>query len=198
MGRDDSRSFLAAIVAVTAIGGVVLAVIGLATPPSPGGWTDWGMHGDHWYPANSGPSPLWWVLLVASLASFLVAAGVLIRGRALRPAATSPPPAIPAPASAPEPAGPAFRSSAGAHPASADEGLTELTLMKVLNGDERRIYLEVRGHGGVMTQKDLAGLGMFSKAKVSRVLDRLEAKGIVVRERNGMTNRVRIVAVVSR
>ena len=39
---------------------------------------------------------------------------------------------------------------------------------------------------------------MFSKAKVTRVLDRLEAKGLVVRERSGMTNRVRIVATTTR
>ena len=65
--------------------------------------------------------------------------------------------------------------------------------MRLLDEDERRMYLEVRDHGGEMLQRDLVALGTFSKAKVTRVLDRLERKGLVVRERHGMTNRVRIV-----
>ena len=60
------------------------------------------------------------------------------------------------------------------------------------------MYLELREHGGEMYQRDLVGLGTFSKAKVTRVLDRLEAKGLVVRERHGMTNRVRIVGKVAK
>ena len=54
------------------------------------------------------------------------------------------------------------------------------------------MYLELRDHGGEMLQRDLVALGMFSKAKVTRVLDKLEAKGLVVREAHGMTNRVRL------
>ena len=70
----------------------------------------------------------------------------------------------------------------------------ELTLMRLLDEDERRMYLELREHGGSMLQRDIVGLGIFSKAKVTRVLDKLEAKGLVRREAHGMTNRVRLVS----
>jgi uncharacterized membrane protein len=65
--------------------------------------------------------------------------------------------------------------------------------MKLLNRDERQMYLEIRNRGGTVLQRDLVALGLWSKAKVTRVLDKLEAKGIVVREAHGMTNRVRIL-----
>ncbi len=39
---------------------------------------------------------------------------------------------------------------------------------------------------------DLGRITAFSEAKVSRLLDRLEEPGLVVRERQGMTNRVRL------
>jgi len=71
--------------------------------------------------------------------------------------------------------------------------VAEPTLVKLLDDDERRMYLELRDHGGQMFQRDLVALGVFSKAKVTRVLDKLEAKGLVVREAHGMTNRVRLV-----
>lgn len=41
-----------------------------------------------------------------------------------------------------------------------------------------------------MPQGDLVALSGYSKAKVSRLLDRLEAKGLVVRLRRGMSKRV--------
>jgi len=59
------------------------------------------------------------------------------------------------------------------------------------------MYLELREHGGSMLQRDIVGLGIFSKAKVTRVLDKLEAKGLVRREAHGMTNRVRLVSPAS-
>lgn len=66
--------------------------------------------------------------------------------------------------------------------------------MRVLGEDERRMYLGLREHGGATISEDLVGLGIFLRAKVSQVLDRLEAKRVVVRERHGMTNCVPIVA----
>ncbi len=38
----------------------------------------------------------------------------------------------------------------------------------------------------------LVASGEFSKSKVTRLLDRLESRGLIVRERSGMTNRVRL------
>ena len=43
-----------------------------------------------------------------------------------------------------------------------------------------------------MLQRDIVLTTKMSEAKVSRVLDRLVEKGLVVKERNGMGNKVRI------
>ncbi len=67
----------------------------------------------------------------------------------------------------------------------------ELTL-ELLPEDERAVYQRLLREGGQVLQRDLRQLVSFSGPKVSRVLDRLERKGLVVRERHGMTNRVRL------
>lgn len=64
--------------------------------------------------------------------------------------------------------------------------------LRLLTGDERRIYWKVAQAGGTLLQKNLVGEGLFSGPKVTRVLDRLEAKGLIERERYGMTNRIRL------
>jgi uncharacterized membrane protein len=61
-----------------------------------------------------------------------------------------------------------------------------------LSAEERNLFSEIHRRGGSVYQKDLVALGTFSRAKVTRLLDKLEAKGLVVRERHGMTNRIRI------
>jgi uncharacterized membrane protein len=67
----------------------------------------------------------------------------------------------------------------------------ELTL-ELLPEDERAVYQRLLREGGQVLQKNLRQMVSFSGPKVSRVLDRLERKGLVVRERQGMTNRVRV------
>ena len=64
--------------------------------------------------------------------------------------------------------------------------------LRLLSGDERRIYWRIVEAGGAALQKDLVGALPFSGSKVSRILDRLEGKGLVERERHGMTNRIRV------
>lgn len=61
---------------------------------------------------------------------------------------------------------------------------------RLLDEDERRVFDLVAGRGGDVPQADLVPLSGFSKAKVSRVIDRLESKGLLVRVRRGMGNRV--------
>lgn len=78
--------------------------------------------------------------------------------------------------------------------ASPDDGHSEavyLTL-RLLNGDERSMFRAIMDSGGEALQKDLIPRTKMSDAKVSRVLDRLEEKGVVSKERYGMTNKVRI------
>lgn len=67
----------------------------------------------------------------------------------------------------------------------------EITL-QLLPKDEKAVYRRLLHEGGEVLQKDLHGMLSFSAPKLTRVLDRLEGKGLVVRERYGMTNRIRL------
>jgi uncharacterized membrane protein len=64
--------------------------------------------------------------------------------------------------------------------------------LRLLSGDERAVFRAIIDAGGETYQKDVVVSTKMSDAKVSRVLDRLEEKGLVVRERHGMSNKVRI------
>lgn len=57
-----------------------------------------------------------------------------------------------------------------------------------LAGDEKTIYEKVMASDGVMFQSDLVEQLGFPKAKVSRILDKMEAGGLVERKRRGMAN----------
>jgi len=57
-----------------------------------------------------------------------------------------------------------------------------------LSDDEKKIYDAIKSKDGSAYQSDLIKETGFSKVKITRVLDRLEAKGAVERKRRGMTN----------
>lgn len=61
-------------------------------------------------------------------------------------------------------------------------------LLKTLNEDEKKIHGLIESSGGVIFQGELVEKSEFSKAKVSRILDKLEGKGLVERRRRGMSN----------
>lgn len=65
-------------------------------------------------------------------------------------------------------------------------------VLRLLNGDERFMYRTIVDLGGSALQKDLIVRTKMSDAKVSRVIDRLIEKGLVTKERHGVTNRVSI------
>jgi len=71
----------------------------------------------------------------------------------------------------------------------------EAVIFKMLDEDEKRFYALIRERGGEMLQKDIVASGSFSKAKVTRLLDKLERKEIVARERHGMTNKIRLLTM---
>jgi len=80
----------------------------------------------------------------------------------------------------------------------ANESATEPTedderTLSTLGADELRLYEMIRGAGGELLQMHVVSAKVFSKAKVTRLLDKLEKRGLVVRERHGMTNRIRII-----
>ncbi len=64
--------------------------------------------------------------------------------------------------------------------------------LRLLSGDERSMFKALMDSGGEALQKDLMPRTKMSDAKVSRVIDRLEEKGVVSKLRYGMTNKVRI------
>ena len=72
-----------------------------------------------------------------------------------------------------------------------EEDMHRLTL-RLLAGDERKMFRRIVDAGGEVLQKDLVAEGVFSRAKVTRLLDKLERKGLIVRERFGSTNLVRV------
>jgi DNA-binding MarR family transcriptional regulator len=59
-----------------------------------------------------------------------------------------------------------------------------------LDADESRAVAIINEAGGTAFQSDIIRKTGFSKVKVSRVLDRLEQKGLLERKRRGMTNLV--------
>ncbi len=206
MAEDETSLLLVVVIAVIAVVGLALSVASFTTNESLGGMmgTGGGMMQNHSATTPAAPGAFEWAVLVLSVA-FLGISLVLIFRR--RSGTVSPPPSpsivgttttpqpVPAAPLASEPTGAAAASPA---PGSAQEPVSEPALVKLLDEDERRMYLEVRDHGGSMLQRDIVALGIFSKAKVTRVLDRLESKGVMVREAHGMTNRVRLVGRTAR
>lgn len=57
-----------------------------------------------------------------------------------------------------------------------------------LSDDEKGILEKIIESGGTMFQRDLVQKANFTKAKVTRILDKLEEKGIIERRRSGMSN----------
>lgn len=61
-------------------------------------------------------------------------------------------------------------------------------LVKGLDQDEKRVFEAISESDGVLFQSELAEKTGFPKVKVTRVLDRLEGKGLLERKRRGMSN----------
>lgn len=68
----------------------------------------------------------------------------------------------------------------------------EHLILRILTEDERKIYGIILEAEGKMLQRDLVARTGMSNAKVSRVVDRLESRGVLAKERDGWTNRLRI------
>jgi uncharacterized membrane protein len=61
-------------------------------------------------------------------------------------------------------------------------------LEMLTNEDERKIYKLIMDENGVIFQAQLVEKSNFSKGKVTLILDRLEARGLLERKRHGMSN----------
>jgi uncharacterized membrane protein len=69
-----------------------------------------------------------------------------------------------------------------------DEKVDYSKIMKKLNSDEKLILETIINAEGTIFQSDLVEKTDLSKVKVTRILDKLEGKGILERRRRGMTN----------
>jgi len=61
-------------------------------------------------------------------------------------------------------------------------------VMKELEREERVILEKIIDNQGTIFQSDLVDKTKFNKVKVTRILDKLEGKGLIERRRRGMTN----------
>ncbi len=61
-------------------------------------------------------------------------------------------------------------------------------VIKELNNDEKLIFEKILEAEGTIFQSDLVDKSNLTKVKVTRLLDRLEGKGLIERKRRGMTN----------
>ncbi len=59
-----------------------------------------------------------------------------------------------------------------------------------LQPDEKKVYGLIQDAGGMIFQSELVEKSGFPKARVTRLLDRLESKDVLERRRRGMTNAV--------
>ncbi len=98
---------------------------------------------------------------------------------------------VPATVPVPQASAPAPATEKGA-PDEDEAARENYLVLRLLTGDERIMFKAVMDNGGEALQKDLILRTKMSNAKVSRLLDRLEEKGVVTKERHGSTNKVRI------
>jgi hypothetical protein len=61
-------------------------------------------------------------------------------------------------------------------------------ILNGLSGDERTVLEKVIESQGTIFQSDLVDKAKFAKVKVTRILDKLEGRGLIERRRRGMTN----------
>ncbi len=64
--------------------------------------------------------------------------------------------------------------------------------LKELDGDEKKVYELISSSDGVVFQSDIVEKTGLQKVKVTRILDRMEHRGLVERRRRGMSNIVLI------
>jgi uncharacterized membrane protein len=70
--------------------------------------------------------------------------------------------------------------------------LKENLISNLLKDDEKRIYKEILDSNGEILQNRLVQKTNLSKVKVTRIIHRLAFKGLVVKERHGLTNKIKL------
>lgn len=62
--------------------------------------------------------------------------------------------------------------------------------LNLLEGDEKKVYKHIVDSGEAILQKDLVMEMGFDKAKITRLLGKLEGKDLILKIKHGMTNRI--------
>ncbi|MEM5812676.1 MAG: hypothetical protein QW286_03080 [Candidatus Aenigmatarchaeota archaeon] len=65
-------------------------------------------------------------------------------------------------------------------------------LISLLKGDEKRVFQEILRSKGEMLQNSLVLKTGLTKVRVTRALAGLERKNLIIKERYGLTNRIKI------
>lgn len=63
-------------------------------------------------------------------------------------------------------------------------------VVKELSGEDKLLYEIIGNSGGFIYQSELVEKSGMNKVRVTRILDKLEARGLIERKRRGMTNAV--------
>jgi len=180
--------YAAITVAVVAVALLIYAILAL---PQPSGTSDhMGMLGNHTISTGG------MVIVIVATILLVVAIMFIFVRETYEPL---PPTTIPIP---PQVAPQHAKPDATPHPEDShdvvetlrteDIAREEYLVLRLLTGDERTMFKAIMDSGGDALQKDLIVRTKMSNAKVSRLLDRLESKGVVSKERHGSTNRVKI------
>ncbi|KYC46318.1 MAG: MarR family protein [Candidatus Methanofastidiosum methylothiophilum] len=61
-------------------------------------------------------------------------------------------------------------------------------IMRTMNNEEKIVLESIINSNGTIFQSELTDKTNFNKVKVTRILDKLEGRGIIERRRRGMTN----------
>ncbi|MCW1296748.1 MAG: MarR family transcriptional regulator [Candidatus Parvarchaeota archaeon] len=61
-------------------------------------------------------------------------------------------------------------------------------ILSKLSDDEKLVFDKIIESEGTIFQSDLVDKTKFTKVKITRILDKLEGKGLIERKRRGMTN----------
>ncbi len=73
------------------------------------------------------------------------------------------------------------------------EGKSYDSILPLLKDDEKRVVIALRDANGEMLQNKLVVKLNLSKVKITRVISSLQSKNLIVKERNGLTNNIRLM-----
>jgi uncharacterized membrane protein len=82
-----------------------------------------------------------------------------------------------------------FKNDTTADTEQKDTSNSQLAVDMLLEGDEQSLFKYIVENNNIL-QRNLVSMTGFSEPKVSRLLDRLEKRGLIFRQRDGMGNRV--------